>query len=739
MTAARNRDELKQAIHDMARRAPQGAYRGAGYTGDLRRKGNNLVGLCCFHEECTPSLHITVEGDYAGMFKCFGCDARGDLFSFYQRYHDCDFGEAVAGLQQALGIAPPSPRSKSAPEVARTVYKIRGVSGALIAEHVRIDRADGVKSLFWRRDGKSGLAGLRTPDLPLYRAELLTAAPAGTTVVLAEGEKATDALTAHGILALGTVTGAGSTPSNETLRPLAAFAVVLWPDRDSEGEAHMQRIGDRLLALGCRSVRMVDWPDAPLHGDAADFDGDVSELVGAAKPYEPRVEYHWSDLGNARRLAARYGDDLRYSYPARCWYVWDGRRWARDTTGQADALAKETSTAAYAELADLDEDTAERFVRFLTRSEGERGRRDMLASAQSEPGIPILPEDLDTDPQSLTVLNGTIDLGNGDLRPHRREDLITRLAPVTGDPDADCPRWRSFLDRVLGSDPELIEFVRRAVGYSLTGDTTEQVFFLLHGTGANGKSTFLRVLETLLGEYAHRASFETFLLQRISGGPRNDIAALAGVRLAVAVEADAGRRLAEVTLKELTGGDTVRARFLYQEGFEFRPAFKLWLACNHRPDIRGTDHAIWRRIRLIPFTVTIPPDEQDKDLEGKLTAELSGILNWALAGLRDWRINGLGNAAAVTAATAAYRDEQDVLAAFLGDACVVQPAAEAAAADLFRAYQAWCDAAGEKPGSQTTFGRRLAERGFRREKRSGRIWWCGLGLLDVGFKDSRDS
>jgi len=693
--------------------------------------------MCCFHDDGTPSLNIAAEGDHAGTFKCFGCEAGGDIFSFYQQRHTCDFATAVAGMAQALGIAA-APRRRPAPEVARTTYHIRDVSGALIAEHVRIDRADGAKSMFWQRNGKTGLSGLKTADLPLYGAERLADLAEGTWVVVTEGEKAADSLTARGVPAVGTVTGAAATPADGALRTLTPFSVVLWPDSDPQGEAHMRRIGDRLLALGCKDVRVAAWPEAPLHGDAADFEGDTAELLAAAESYEPRVDYHWSDLGNARRLVARHGDDLRYCYPARSWYVWDGRRWARDRSGRVDALAKETVTAAYAELADLDEDTAEQFARFLRRSEGERGRRDMLASAQSEDGVPVLIEEFDTDPLALTVLSGTIDLASGELRPHRREDLITRLAPVTFDPAAACPRWDAFLNQAFEGDRDLIGFVQRAAGYSLTGDISEQVFLLLHGVGANGKSTFLGVLQRLLGDYAQRASFETFLLQRASGGPRNDIAALAGVRLAVAVEADAGRRLAEVTVKELTGGDTVRARFLYQEAFEFRPQLKLWLACNHRPDIRGTDHALWRRVRLVPFTVTIPEDKQDKSLGRALTAELSGILNWALQGLQDWRSDGLGEAAAVAAATAAYREEQDLLATFLVDRCVVQPSAEAAAADLFRAYETWCGDTGERAESQTAFGRRLAEHGFRREKRSGRIWWSGLGLLERDVKDGRD-
>jgi putative DNA primase/helicase len=273
-------------------------------------------------------------------------------------------------------------------------------------------------------------------------------------------------------------------------------------------------------------------------------------------------------------------------------------------------------------------------------------------------GYPVIPEHLDQDPWLFNVENGTIDLKTGELRPHERGALITKLAPVQYDREAECPTWWKFLMRIFNGNLALIEFLQKAVGYALTGSTREQCLFFLHGLGANGKSTLLEIIHTLLGDYAHRTSSETFLIKK-SGGIPNDVAALRGARLVGAVEVESGRRLAEVLIKEMTGGDRISARFLHAEWFDFKPEFKIFLAANHKPVIRGTDHAIWRRIHLIPFNVQIPKPEQDRDLPEKLKAELPGILNWALEGCQMWQLYGLEPPAEVQAATQDYREEMD--------------------------------------------------------------------------------
>jgi putative DNA primase/helicase len=441
--------------------------------------------------------------------------------------------------------------------------------------------------------------------------------------------------------------------------------------------------------------------------------------------------FHLTDLGNARRLVARHGRDLHFCAQRGGWLVWDGRRWATDRTGEVYRRGRETVAAIYGEAeAAQDGETRKALGSHALKSEAEPRLRAMVSLAASEPGIPVLPEQLDTDPWVLNCLNGVLDLRSGNLGEHRRELLCTKLAPVAYDPRATCPMWGTFLECIMGGNLELIGFLQRAVGYSLTGDTSDDIVFILYGRGGNGKSTCLEVLRATLGDYAQQTPFDTFLRRKHkSGGPNNDVARLHGARLVTAVEADEGAHLAEAMVKQLTGGDTVTARFLHQEYFEFKPQFKPFLAANHKPRIRGTDNAIWRRIKLIPFTVSIPEDEQDEDLPEKLCAELPGILSWAVRGCLEWREVGLGVPAAVRGATNDYRAEEDVVAGFVVDCCTLEPTARVFARDLYPAYTQWCEANGEKPLSQREVGKRLKDRGLDHKRGTGGAWaWFGIGL-----------
>lgn len=441
---------------------------------------------------------------------------------------------------------------------------------------------------------------------------------------------------------------------------------------------------------------------------------------------------HLTDLGNARRLVRQHGHELRYCPTWRRWLVWDDKRWVVDTTGEVMRRAKATVQAIYAEAAQLAEENERSAVaKWAMKSEACTRLRAMIELAQSEPEIPVMPEQLDVNPWLLNVQNGTLDLKTGTLRTQRREDLITKLAPVAYDPNAVCPIWLHFLDRIMNHNRALIGFLQRAFGYALTGDTTEQVLFFCYGAGANGKSTLLETFRGVLGrDYAQQTPTETLLVKARSGGIPNDLARLQGARLVSAVEADAGRTLAEALVKQITGGDTITARFLHQEFFEFRPAFKLFVAANDKPHIRGTDHAIWRRIHLIPFTVTIPPEEQDKTLLTKLKGEWAGILTWGIQGCLAWLAEGLGVPAEVTAATQSYRAEMDVLGDFLDDCCHIQSTAQVTVKELYGAYTSWCACNGERPLAKRGFGLRLQERGFTpvRLGAAGTRAWCGLGL-----------
>jgi putative DNA primase/helicase len=418
--------------------------------------------------------------------------------------------------------------------------------------------------------------------------------------------------------------------------------------------------------------------------------------------------YNLTDLGNSERFSNQHGEDARYVYPWRSWLTWTSQRWQPDAGGVTVRMAKETVRSIYSEAADAeDADRRKAIVGHARRSESRSRIEAMIALAQSE--MPIMPDGLDTDPWLLNVSNGTLDLKTGELREHDRDDLITKLAQVEYDATAKAPIWEKFLEQIL-PDEAVREFVRRLAGYSLTGSTREHVLPILYGSGANGKSTFVNVLMAAMGDYASQTAPDLLLAKQ--GSHPTELADLFGARLVAAIEVNDGRRFNEALVKQLTGGDTIKARRLYQDFWEFAPTHTVWMAVNHRPDVRGTDQAIWRRIKLIPFTTAIPPEEQDTELPEKLLEELPGILAWAVRGCLDWQRSGLGEPDEVRRATNQYRAHMDVLAGFLDERCVIDQKAWAKFGNLYADYTEWAEAAGEHPESKRRFGDSLAERGY---------------------------
>jgi putative DNA primase/helicase len=458
---------------------------------------------------------------------------------------------------------------------------------------------------------------------------------------------------------------------------------------------------------------------------------EVDRIAASVARYTPAPDpLRLTDLGNAERLAARHGHQLRYA-PGRGWYAWDRRRRRRDTDGEAMRRTKETIRAIYIEAAGVeDDDQRKRIVAHARRSEAEPRLKAALALAQSEGDLVVDGTRLDREPLLLTVNNGTIDLRTGELRAHRPEDWITKFAGVEYDPDATDSVWGAFLARTTGGDGDLASFLQRAVGYTITGSTAEHKLFFAHGPGATGKTTFLEAVKGTLGEYAATSDFETFLKRRGDAGVRNDIARLEGLRLVVSVEVDEGKQFAEGLLKLISGGDTVTARYLYREAFEFQPQFKLWLAANHRPRVNADDGAMWRRIIQVPFVEFVPPAEQDTTLSQRLRTPQAkaAILAWALEGCLDWQSQGLQIPDRVRAYTEEYRAENDRLADWLADHCRFQPDAVTTAADLRDSYEQWAAANGEKPVASRTWGDSLRARGCSPDRQARLRVWRGIGF-----------
>jgi putative DNA primase/helicase len=436
----------------------------------------------------------------------------------------------------------------------------------------------------------------------------------------------------------------------------------------------------------------------------------------------------FTDTSNALRLVREHGKDIRYNAAWKKWIVWTGQHWQLDDgylihdKGLAvihsiyDEMLKTTD---YRERMDIE--------KYALQSESLRRRKAFIESASLMRGMNIASNDVDRDPWLLNVENGTIDLKNHEFREHRREDMITKIAHVRYDSGADCPVWKQFVREIMDCKPELIGFLQRAAGWALTGDTSEQTMFILFGSGANGKSTFLNVLMKLLGDYAIAASTETFM-KKNGDQISNDIARLRGTRFVATSETDQGKRLSEPLIKQITGTDAMTARFLYGEFFEFTPTFKIFMASNHKPMIRGTDLGIWRRIKLIPFTTTIAPEKQDKHLEQKLLDEKPGILNWLVEGSRSWLKKGLAAPGIVASATEEYRSEMDALGAFVKERCVQIPGVSVRARELFRAYQEWCEENNERACSERFLSMRFQELGLEKWRTAEARYWKGIML-----------
>jgi putative DNA primase/helicase len=450
---------------------------------------------------------------------------------------------------------------------------------------------------------------------------------------------------------------------------------------------------------------------------------------------------HATDLGNARLLVALHGQDIAYCEAWKSWVVWDGVRWVKDDTREVERRAKDTARKlCMAAAQEQDDDRRKLKMRHALKSESRYSIQAMVDLARGEPNIIRRAEDFDTNQWLLNVLNGTIDLQTGKLGPHRREDLITKLAPVEFDPTAPREKWLAFLDKIMCSRTVMTDYLQKVVGYSLSGNTAEHVIFFLYGTGANGKSTFLEALRATMGGYAQVMSPETLTRNKggAAGKARGDLVRLKGARLVTTCEMEEGKRLAEGVVKQMTGGDTMIARALYSSEVEFMPTHKIFLATNHKPVITGTDKAIWRRIHLIPFDVMIPEDERIRDyFDTVLRDELPGILAWAVQGCVTWqREGGLRPAEDVVVAVDEYKVDMDRIGAFLNDECVRAKDKRVRAGEVYAAYQDWCREGGMQPLNITRFGRKLTERGLQKERKGGKVWYLGfvlrLGLPTLG-------
>lgn len=484
-----------------------------------------------------------------------------------------------------------------------------------------------------------------------------------------------------------------------------------WNPEHDNGSAYVAQHANGRICAGCHhdSCSGNDW-----HA--------LRDLVEPG--WRNRGDYALTELGNAEMLVDNHGDKLRYVPEVKPhWLVFDGILWAYDAC-QAGHLANQVALKRLEDAQDKEQ------RKWALQSQSNATKNGTLAQAATIPGIALRFDQLDLDRWLLNFRNGTLDLRTGQLRPHDPADHLTRYLDMDYRHDAPCPLWEAFLGKIMGEDQEMVGFLQRALGYSLTGSTQEQKIFLLHGHGANGKSTLLETWLELMGNYARKADTETFL-QGKKGAIREDLLDLQGARLVAVTEINEGRRLDEALVKEFSGGDRISTRGLYKERVNLRIEGKLWMATNDKPDIRSGGHGIWRRMLYVPFLVTIPEAEKDRELPYKLLLEGAGILAWAVRGCLAWQDQGLNPPQSVLDATKSYEAEQDLLAEWLEACCVVGVGCRASATEL---YDSFCAFAGEVY-SKNMFFKRLAKRpGVEKDRNNQVRYWKGVGLLSSDRK-----
>lgn len=459
--------------------------------------------------------------------------------------------------------------------------------------------------------------------------------------------------------------------------------------------------------------------------------GPQEERPETTEEEQPKRKYTLDDTGNAERFVDSFGKDIRYNYDNKCWVVWDGSTWKRDDTQKVKKLADNLIKRMRREAVETDDEkTADALMRNVRRLASSSGKEAMLKEAQHIGNTATLNSDYDRDQYLLNCENGVVDLRTGELLPHDRSLMMSKNTHVALDKEGEPENWLKALDGLFQGDKDVIGFVRRAIGYTLTGSVKEQCLFQCFGNGSNGKSLFFNTVTSLLGDYSLNAQVDSVLTRAkgSSGSASPDIARMNGARFVRTNEPNEGARFNEGLVKQMTGGDVVTARYLYGQDFEFKPVFKLWIACNNKIIVRGTDKGIWRRMRLIPFEATFEGKNDDKGLEERVLGELPKILWWAVKGCLEWQKDGLGMPERIQKATLEYQEEMDVVKSFLKDCAISDKNGKERAQDVFAEYREWARSGNEWGGmTQTKFGLEMSKM-YKKRNISGYVYYMGLSL-----------
>lgn len=574
----------------------------------------------------------------------------------------------------------------------------------------------------------------------------------GQTIFITEGEKDSDSLITRGLIA--TTTSIGATKGDLGKKWPSRFNsffkganVVLLPDNDEPGKRFMEHIAIELKNIA-NNIKIVELPDLSKKEDITDwleYGNDIYDLQALVKRTDEFIEfkgniiydYNWSDVGNAERLISLHGKDIKFNVNSGKWYVWNKVNWELDSYFKVENLYRSVLKRFQNAIPDIElpdevdtKKAKEKAKAFVLRSETDGKIKATINQAKTFKGINFM--DSDKDDYLFNTPKSTINLSDLSEKEHDRRDLITQCGGYSFNKEnSSCPNWLAFLDKIFLGNKEIIRYVQKAVGYSLTGDTTGQCLFMLWGGGANGKSTFIRAIEDIMGSYAVTLNGES--LMEGKGGnpdvPRGDLAVLKNKRVAIASELQEGQVFNEPLLKRLTVGEKVMVRCLFQEQFALYNKAKLWIMTNKKPTVKGNDIGIWRRWRLIPFKYHFTDSEKDPYFyEEKIIPELEAILMWAITGYQMWREEGLNIPSEIEEAVEDYKMDMDQVARFIEDKCEVGEGLECRAGDLYKEYKEWCTDEGESyVMSNCKFARDLKEKGFEKGKRDNRgNRWIGI-------------
>lgn len=578
----------------------------------------------------------------------------------------------------------------------------------------------------------------------------------GQPILFVEGEKDADNVNSIGLIATTTFDGASASKKKSKWREsynqyLKGAKVIILHDNDEPGRAHAKDIAKNIAAI-TESIKIIDLPDLDIKEDVSDWlscggtKDKLLDLVENAEKYDPNLEpeeinlinYNFSDVGNAERLIAMYNKIIRYNPVRKKWFIWSGKHWNMDCTGRIEVLARKVIKTLQLQGIMLDDGLAEnidlrkQIQKFVLKSEADNRIKAMINQSRTEHNIILM--NMNKNVYLLNLKNGTLNLKTGELQEHNRKDYITRLVNVEYNPGAECPNWKEFIDKIFMGNDELIDYIQKSIGYSMTGDSNLQCFYICHGAGSNGKGTFMKAIMTILGDYAAVLKGNSLMEKMGDEGARGDLAKLEGKYFVCVNELEEGKCFDEALVKSLSSGadEAIPVRRMYEEEFDLHPTFKMWMTTNKLPKIKGTDNGIWRRVRKIPFEYSFENDKEKDEhfFENKLVPEMSGILNWALEGCLKWQKEGMKIPEVVKYAVDEYKSDMDPVQRFLDDECILSETCKTKISQLYDAYEDWCHENKEYVLSSIKLSKKVAEKGFKKTRDMNGRYWMGIGIVD---------